>query len=337
MTGIYVICFIVFPAAVVINAHKVHSANEFLDRQDANVVKGIATCFVILAHLMNYLQSNIGYNSFLNVFSVMGGMGVLLFFFVSGYGLYKNYRTKAIDITFWKKRLMNMYFPCIAMQLLFYLIETGIYQTFNIFDMIFNSLFGAWFVDVILVQYFIFFVSSKIAKGNSTVWIVLSFANSMMIALVFGLGGLNARWYNGLLLFPFGMLIAYKEEKIAALVERKWSLFLGASAMLFVVSGLIFTYFKGIIGGIDITKTFSGMCLSVLVCIVFLRFKFCSPIMLYMGKRSLYFYLVHINLLSIMQTIGKIKGIYVFYLVLISTFLIVEFFYCLHLGGRKVT
>lgn len=60
MAGIYMICFIVFPIAVFANASKVLcSKNEFLNRQDANVVKGIATCFVMLAHLTIYLE-NIG-------------------------------------------------------------------------------------------------------------------------------------------------------------------------------------------------------------------------------------------------------------------------------------
>ena len=322
MTGIYLICFIAFPAAILINAHRVYMVNTFLDKKDTNVVKGIATCFVILAHLTGYLDS-VEYNPFLHIFSVMGGMGVLLFFFVSGYGLYKSYRAKKIDITFCQKRLLHMYIPCVVIQGVFYLIDAGRCRTFDMLDMISSSLLGAWFIDVILIQYAVFFLTSKMARGRADVWIALSAVCSLAVIFVFMKCGLNARWYNGLILFPFGMFIAYKEEKIIALAGKRWGLFFMGSLLSFVAAGAVFTYFKGETVWVNAAKTFSGMCLCLLTCIVFLRIKFSSKIMEYIGKRSLYFYLIHINLLSVARTIEKLQGIYVFYFVLLLTFFIV--------------
>lgn len=116
-------------------------------------------------------------------------------------------------------------------------------------------MFGAWFIDVILVQYFI---AWKIIKGKSERWIALSFFISMIAALVFIECEFNARWYNGLMF-----------------------------------------------------------------CTLFLRIRLCSKIMLYMGKRSLYFYLIHTNLLLIIGSVEGVQGIHTFYMVLILTFLIV--------------
>lgn len=113
MLGIYLICFIIFPVAVLVNAHKTNNTENFLDKQDVNVVKGVATCFVILAHLVIQLETMGEYNRILHIFSTMGGLGVLLFFFVSGYGLYNGYKVKKVDATFWRKRLVNMYLPCV--------------------------------------------------------------------------------------------------------------------------------------------------------------------------------------------------------------------------------
>lgn len=195
--------------------------------------------------------------------------------------------------------------------------------TFDALKMVSYSLWGAWFIDVILVQYLIFFITWKITKGKPNAWIALSFLGSIIAAIVFMVCGLNARWYNGLMLFPFGMLIANKEKELMARIERKWNMFLLITMVLFALSGGIFTYFKGSIIGIDCVKMFSGMCLSILVCIVFWRIKLCSKIMLYIGKRSLYFYLVHVNLLSVLGVLEEIKGIQIFYMVLGLTFLVV--------------
>lgn len=335
MIGIYVICFIVFPVSVFINCQKASSVKELLNKEETNVVKGIATCFVIFAHLTIQLENVDGYSRFLHIFSITGGMGVLLFFFVSGYGLYKNYKTIELDITFWKKRLLNMYLPCVIIQFIFCLVTAVLYQEFNIWRIVFNSFFGAWFINVILVQYVIFFVTGKIAKGKSAKWIILSFLWSMIAALIFWRCELNARWYNGLLLFPFGMLIAHKEGKILAAIKRKAVLLFAISIVLFAISGAIFTRFKGNAVGIDIVKPFSGMCLCMVICIAFSQVKFDSRIMLYIGKRSLYFYVVHMNLLTVLESVGEIPQITIFYMVLLLTFPIVEIFYRLRLKQRN--
>lgn len=102
----------------------------------------------------------------------MGGMGVLLFFFLSGYGLYKGYEEKQIEVKFWKKRLTSMYLPCIVIQLVFGIIKAVSDQSFVLWKVVIDGLFGAWFIDVILIQYFIFFMTGIISGGKRTRWII---------------------------------------------------------------------------------------------------------------------------------------------------------------------
>ena len=249
-----------------------------------------------------------------------GGMGVLLFFFLSGYGLFKGYGGKQLGISFWRKRLVNMYLPCVLIQLIFCVIDIIRNQDFELWGIVAYSLFGMWFIDVILVQYFIFYIAWILTKGKANCWILLSFLFSMVAVYIFWKLKFNARWYNGLMLFPFGMLAAYKEKKLIALVERKWGINLVVVVVLFVLSGAAFTCFKEAAVGINIIKTFSGMCLSMMMCIVFLRVKLCSKIMRYMGKRSLYFYLIHLNLLTELNSSGFANAICSFYLVILLTF-----------------
>lgn len=60
MIGIFIICFAVFPIVVFVDTHRATSSDKFLDRQDSDAVKGIATSFVILAHLTSYLLDTRG-------------------------------------------------------------------------------------------------------------------------------------------------------------------------------------------------------------------------------------------------------------------------------------
>lgn len=331
MIGIYIICFIVFPISICFPCHISKLADECLNKQDSDTIKGIATSFVILAHLTIYLK-NTGGGHFkaLDIFNVMGGMGVLLFFFVSGYGLYKGYSCKKIGVQFWKKRIINVYIPCIIIQFVFYICETVITQKFDIGVLTINSLFGAWFIDVILIQYFIFFITWIIAGGSHKKWIVSSFLLSVVVAFIFWIRVFNPRWYNGLMLFPFGMLIAYLEKKIIPPIQKKWLIFFIVTIILSGISGIVFTLFKGTTGWINVVKTFSGMCLSILTCIIFMKVKFNSKIMQYIGKRSLYFYLVHLNLLLLLGMFKNLQEISVCYLVLILTFLISSGLYWIH-------
>ena len=60
MVGVFVFCFILFPISVFWNICKVFPSGALLDKQDSDIVKGIATSFVILAHLTNYLEDTGG-------------------------------------------------------------------------------------------------------------------------------------------------------------------------------------------------------------------------------------------------------------------------------------
>lgn len=322
MIGIYIICYFCFPLAILINIHKTYAENEFLNRQEVTCIKGVAACFVILAHLNIYLGED-----GLKIYTVLGGMGVLLFFFLSGYGIYKGYGEKNINIKFLSKRFINVYFPSVVIQAVFYLVSIIKNEVFDVKSMMLTTFFGAWFIDVIMLCYLIFFLVCIIVKNNNQMRIILCFLVSALTGIMFWYGNFNARWYNAIMLFPFGMLIAYLEKKLIKFVQQKWFLCFCISLFLFGISGVIFIYYKTSVVWIGMVKTFSGMALSVWICVVFCRIEICSGIMKYIGKRSLYFYLIHLNLLMILEMTEKIPKIYAFYIILILMFPISEICY----------
>lgn len=331
MIGIYLICFLVFPAVILIQVKKNEGTYVLLEKEDTNTIKGIASGFIVLIHLTNNLEADSKIIKLLmQLFSVTGGMGVLLFFFVSGYGIYKGYAHKLPDVSFLYKRLLNIYLPCLFVQFVFRLLEVWQRQSFDLKEILLESLAEAWFIYVILIQYLIFYISWRLAKNRQNVMIRFSFLFSLIVAAMFYLCGLNARWYNGLLLFPVGMTIANKEAELIVIMRRKWFLNMFVYSALFVLFGGAFTYWKGSFLFADIFKVLSGTFMSLLVCTMYTRLRLNSSIMQYVGKRSLFYYLVHLGLREVVTGFEGVDIVKTFYIVLPMTIIMVEFFYRLH-------
>ena len=308
MIGIYVICFLIVPFSMLFQTKMTIGKKVLLEKNDTDEIKGIATCFIIFAHLIIPIKDELhGIGALLNVYTFTGGMGVLLFFFVSGYGIYKGYGRNGIMTNFWIKRFGNIYFPCVLIQFIFCLFRMVQERRIDISEMFFNSFFGAWFIDVIMIQYLIFYLAQKLSKNSKNEMIVVSFLLSMIVAIVFYMKGFNPRWYNGLLLFPIGMLVADKEQALLIMIHKKWIGCLTVSAVLFIAWGGVFAYGKGRYFGIDICKVLAGTCLCGFICTMYMRIQLCSKFMQYIGKRSLFFYLIHINLIEICEKTGISK------------------------------
>lgn len=327
MVGINLIVFIFFPAGICWGIRRREGAGALLEKEDVVAVKGVAACFVILGHLLRALGTSVVISPLLNSFTVLGGMGVLLFFFVSGYGLFKGYGHRKPSFMFWRKRIANMFLPFLMIQLFFGGVSMWQNKTSDLGKMLRSSLLDAWFIDVILIQYLLFFLAWIFSTGNRERHVFLCFIFSAALAAVFYFCGCNARWYNGLLLFPAGMLAAYKEQKIGMFLQDRWYGCVLITGVLFLVFGGIFTFFKGVPLWPDMAKTLSGISLCMFVCTLCRKVAIGSGIMRYIGERSLYFYLVHLSLMEMIGKIEKFSGGAAFYFVLFLSFVLVEIFY----------
>lgn len=326
--GICIICIIIFPVSVFMQAKKNenNSIVEFLSREDSTVVKGIAICFVILAHLVSALEQQYTIKV-LQLYSVLGGMGVLLFFFLSGYGLFKGYSAKEPNSTFIKKRIKNVVYPYALMKTIFYIIFVLFGQPFTINNFLGNYL--DWFVVVIIIEYAIFYFTWTFATGNrKKQLILLNFIFSFFLAIIFWEMGLEPRWYNGLLLFPTGMLIAKYETKLLKYIKNNWIFSISISIVAFLGLGVLFSIYKGeATVWADFLKSLAGIALAFVVGIFFLKFKLKSSLMRFIGKRSLYFYIVHLNIMHILMEILNVSVVLSFYVVLFFTFIVAEIFW----------
>lgn len=337
MIGVYLICFVIFPVSILMQTRKIEGRNVLLEKEDVDVIKGMAACLVILAHLIMNLKEERAVGAFLNIFQVAGVIGVFLFFFVSGYGMYKGYGEKEPSFSFWYNRFFNMYFPCILIQFFFCLIKMYQQKNFSFYKVLVESLFYGWFIDVILIQYLVFFMAWIISKGKKFLLIFLTFLFSSISCMIFYYKGFDARWYNNLWLFPVGIAIGWKEQKLIIFMKHNWLKFAFFSFLFFVILGgfRTYAYWGGSPVSTNLLKVISGICLSLFVCAIFSRIQLCSYVMKYIGKRSLFFYIVHVELLEILDKVKSIKNIHIFYLVPILTFVIVELLYRIYIKCIK--
>lgn len=324
MIGIYLICMILFPCCVLCPMYKQkNNRNELLSIENSNVIKGIAICFVMLAHLVDALERKHAIG-ILKIYTVLGGMGVLLFFFLSGYGLYKGYANKTPSKNYIVKRMKNVVIPYLIVKTIYYVIICILdHEKLTTRDFLLN--YTDWFIVVILIEYLLFYivwlVSYKMGKKCS---VAMNFLLSILLAIVFWRVGLVARWYNGLILFPIGMLIAKHEKKIISFMNSEYLLKLGAALFGFMVMGGLFTVFKGALWA-DFIKMIAGMFLAIVVCFVFMKLELRTVVMKYIGKQSLYFYIIHLCLMKLLD-MYDIGAYAYFYLVLAITFVVTWIF-----------
>lgn len=327
MASIYLVCYVLFPALILPFCRMKKSVPEvLLNKDETNVVKGISAIFIVLAHMVIDIEDNLQQSFILlKPITVLGGMGVLLFFFLSGYGIYKGYAEKKITISFLWKRIKSIFIPYVFLKFILLIVNVVLgYKEWNI-DALKFLVTGEWFIEVIMIQYVLFYVAKKMQKlfRNKNSLVVFSFILTCMLGGLYIYIGRPIGYYNALLLFPFGMLVASKEEKLQEIKAFRRVSLLMLYLVAFAVTGALFVMFKGEMWA-NVFKTASGLFLSCLV------LQFCqfvdvkSKPMQYFGKRSMYVYVIHVNIMAILSNVSDVDIIIKSLLMLVLTGIMME-------------
>ncbi len=209
---------VIFLVVFVLTFRKKDGYTTFAFTQE---LKGFAILTVILGHIGYFLSSN---QEFLFPFSIMMGVGVNLFLFLSGYGITFSQITKGESVVqFYKKRLLKLFIPFwiilgafVASSYIFlekvyswgFLAQSffGVFTSANIFTDINSPL---WYFTFIIFCYLVFpLVFNKKRPWISAfllyliTWFVVK-ADPDVLADVIGLYRVH------LLVFPLGMLSAW--------------------------------------------------------------------------------------------------------------------------------
>ena len=296
---------------------------SYITKDKTLALKGIFAIFVLMHHLYQYSAIITG-TIFGSIFQAMGYLSVAVFFFLSGYGLSKSVRLTggAYLLSFPRKRLLTYYVDIIIF-LLLYLVLNIFRSPDNIawLSILKSLTFGGtlisngWYLQVALILYIIFFFVYRFVKFDKCKpWIMLGLTITFVAVLHFS--GFSSVWYEGMLAFPLGLLLATYEEKL-------YTDNLKANILIIVIS---FVLFCGAFIGcsiIDIKELslilkMHSTLLFVIFVLSIVRYIpiICKPT-LYLGKISLEIYALQGLFIWILK-IDSIADLDVIYRLLIS-------------------
>jgi len=147
---------------------RIKKYSQFFPISQRQELKGLAILFIIFAHIGYLLMAD---HRFLFPLSIMAGVGVDLFLFLSGLGLTASTLKKKLPIfNFYKKNLLKLFIPLWLLLTLFLLLDFFILKIIYPQQFIEKSLFGffpsadayrdldspLWYFTLILFYYLIF-------------------------------------------------------------------------------------------------------------------------------------------------------------------------------------
>lgn len=317
------------------------SETAFFDRVSTKEFQGFLAVFIMFHQtvvILKYAGFTIGDLMF---FYYYGILAVAFFFFCSGFGLIKRWMTDEGYIKgFMRRRIFTVLVPFFICNYI-YLTE-ALLSNIRIgahfgFGAVICSFFGIflvnnqmWFAVEIMLLYIVFrIVFAKVKKPLTGILIM---TGVVLIMIVIGLlaGHSDSQtmsywfkgewWYNTLLMFPLGMLYAYKEQSINKLLRKAFFPILIGSAVLFVVMDLIhrklmemtiyWTEFDGApnplldkLKGLG-QETLFEIIFLILIVTIMSKLKFSNPVLKFLGKISLE--IIMLNYLMI----GKLMFLY---------------------------
>ena len=129
----------------------------FLDKKVTNILRGIAILLVILAHVGTSFGNR--------YFTPLGGIGVAIFLFLSGYGLSESYKKNGLD-GFFKKRFLRVLLPYFLLIIIYHIVSRC---SFTLHGDNILCIPRNWYIDYICVWYVVFFLCMFFAKEKA-IW-----------------------------------------------------------------------------------------------------------------------------------------------------------------------
>ena len=235
------------------------SSGEAWSLGQAKAMQVFAALMVILHHMVqritNYGAIDKGPVTAWNSF---GTLCTSVFFFFSGFGLFKSYKTKENYLEgMLRKRLPKILIPFFVTNII-YLIFVSKGKVSNALDIV-TSLVGftllnsnAWFIVELTVLYTLFYLCFRKAGSDckAICWLTIFTTILVIAALLLGHDTTKIRghwfmgewWYNTTLIFIMGILFAKYESRVKNLYGETME----GTASAFIIDFRRMVYFTGI-------------------------------------------------------------------------------------------
>lgn len=276
--------------------YEMKNKNQLFSKEETIILRGLAALFVITAHHQEWVANELKIitpPAFKYSIGQLGGIGVLIFFFLSGYGIHKSYNGDVLAKHYLTKRLIGVYIPYLIIK---FLLLPGKYffrVTCNslLFEIKEIILINDWFILVIVLQYIIYYIASIILNKHI---IIASIIANCIISYIFILLNKPIGWFNALWLFTIGIIASQYDAEIKQYLDNHVISFSLVALAGFIISGAMFAAYKGSALA-NIAKPISGACLCLLFAAMFKLISINSPILKWAGTRSMHIYVTHIT------------------------------------------
>lgn len=197
------------------------STTCLLSKNHFQYLKGIAILAVIFSHIGNYSGKT--------WFTSLGGIGVAIFLFCSGYGLMTSYYQKGLK-NFWVNKLITIYIPFAVVE-----IFSAIIFRYSLRELLFDLMFLkrlnplGWYIQYLAVLYLLFYLVVRMFKNIKWRFIIWAFFS--VISFVF----LPNLYAEQAISFISGLFIAEinRSDKLPTFENKKLVIFWGG-AMVFL-------------------------------------------------------------------------------------------------------
>ncbi len=286
--------------------------DDYLSLQSGKSLRGLLAISVVVHHLANRIpaeESGLVFGLFNNI----GFLLVAVFFFLSGYGLQKQYiKNENYKNRFLLKRIPGILIPYIIMHLVYWLFELSCGNVYSIVDILKTLVNGSpfvahsWYIICIIIFYVVFWMLMLVCRRRYRLVPVLGlvyYALWMVFCVKMHYG---AWWYNTSSLLIVGMFWATYEERLNRIFKNmywKCCLFvLFVFGTAFVLLSLLPTM------DFPIKSIIISLMFTLLLIFALLKCRIGNPVLEFLGGISLELYLCHEVFLLMFKQLFVIKN-----------------------------
>lgn len=259
--------------------------SEALSIKNTKMIKGLMSLLVVFCHISLIYQGN----KIFDFFYFLGEAAVGIFFFLSGYGLFKqcvhneNYKDEFI-----KKRFVRLLIPYIFITLIYWLYFYIIGERYTLFDIINRIINGdpivsySWYIVEILIIYFFFYISMIISNKNKNVLVMINGIVYLILIIFFKAVNYAPYWYNSTFMCLIGMLLAKNEDQAFHIIKRY-------SLPLFVLITLVLIISIYLQAHIIVFE----LIIMMYIILFFVNISMINNFLMVLGNISMEIYLIH--------------------------------------------
>lgn len=268
---------------------------NFLSISQTRAINGIMSALIFISHFSQFIPAKEKGEIYSIFLERSGQLVVVSFLGFSGYGIMLSIlkKKKPYVISLIKKRFLNIWLKFAIIIILFIIVNLMIGKTFTIEHMLLSftgweSVGNSnWYIMAILVMYiitFISFVALPPDKYKFGILLVFLFSAVYITAMVYA--GKPGRFYNTIISYPVGMLLAFYKDNIISLLNRK-KVYIITSVIAVVGFSVLVVYRED-----NITFQFLELFFLLLMVLFSFKLSFKSKILEWLGEYAFELFLL---------------------------------------------